>query len=82
MVLGGTTIPKGKPVMAKPGQTPRSPLTMVEPVLVTVEPPRTAKLSTAPSPGEVPARAHADTSKNIPTNKRDLNRPIEIVRAN
>ena len=34
--------------MAEPGLTPRSPVTMVAPVLVTVEAPRTAKLAAEP----------------------------------
>src|SRR6185503_14417970 len=42
------TIPGGNPVTAVPGLNPRSPLTMVPPVLVTVEAPRTAKLAAAP----------------------------------
>jgi len=47
-VLGGTTVPGGKPVIAEPGETPRFPLTTLDPVLVTVEPPKTAKLSAVP----------------------------------
>jgi len=43
-----TTDPGGKPMTAEPGETPRSPLTMLGPVLVTVVPPRTAKLSAVP----------------------------------
>ncbi len=35
--------------MAVPGLTPRSPLTVEDPVLVTAEPPRTAKLAAVPS---------------------------------
>ena len=42
-----------RPVIAVPGQTPRFPWTVVEPVLVTVEPPRTAKLAAEPSVGAV-----------------------------
>lgn len=37
------TIPGGKPVTAEPGLRPRSPLTTLGPVFVTVEPPKTAK---------------------------------------
>src|ERR1035437_4389115 len=37
-----------KPVIVVPGETPRSPLRTVLPMLVTVEPPKTAKLSAAP----------------------------------
>src|SRR5439155_12512345 len=44
-----------KPVIAVPGLTPRSPPTMVAPVLVTVEAPRTAKVLAAPRlPAPVP----------------------------
>ncbi len=72
-------IPGGKPVIEEPGQTPRSPLTTDEPVLVTVEPPRTAKLAAVPSPGAM-ASGYADTSKATPANESDRTRMIEIVR--
>jgi hypothetical protein len=42
------TSPGGKPVIASPGLTPRLPVTSVAPVLVTVEPARTAKLCAVP----------------------------------
>src|SRR5205807_2258841 len=42
------TVPGGNPVTAVPGLNPRSPLTLVAPVLVTVEPARTAKVVAAP----------------------------------
>src|SRR5207249_9402019 len=42
------TIPGGNPVTAVPGLSPRSPLTMVAPVLVTVEAARTANVVAAP----------------------------------
>src|SRR5205807_6212713 len=42
------TTPGGNPVTAVPGLTPRSPVTIVAPVLVTVEPARTAKLAADP----------------------------------
>jgi hypothetical protein len=42
------TIPGGNPVTAVPGLSPRSPVTILEPVLVIVEPPRTAKLCAVP----------------------------------
>jgi len=52
-----TTVPGppgiSKPTIALPGETPRSPVTMVGPELVTVEPPRTAKLSAVPKVGAV-----------------------------
>ena len=40
---------------ALPGLTPRSPLITVGPVLVTAEPPRTAKAAAVPSEGAVAA---------------------------
>src|SRR5438093_744455 len=42
------TVPGGNPVTAVPGLSPRSPLTLVAPVLVTVEPARTANVLAAP----------------------------------
>jgi hypothetical protein len=45
------TTPGGKPVIAVPGLTPRLPVTTVNPVLVTVVAPRTAKLCAEPSDG-------------------------------
>lgn len=47
-------MPGGKPVTAVPGATPKSPVTTVGPVFVTVEAPRTAKLCAVPSVGAVP----------------------------
>src|ERR1019366_497974 len=44
------TMPGGNPVTAVPGLTPRSPKTMVIPVLVTVLPPSTPKLLAVPRP--------------------------------
>jgi hypothetical protein len=41
--------PGGKPTIADPGHTPTSPLTLVSPVLVTVEPARIPKLQAAPA---------------------------------
>src|SRR5207253_11114904 len=50
------TIPGGNPVTAVPGLSPRSPLTVVAPVLVTVEPARTANVLAAPrATGACPA---------------------------
>ena len=52
------TMPGGNPVTAVPGLTPRSPLMVLGPVLVTVVPARTAKLPAVPRPtGAVSARA-------------------------
>ena len=41
--VSAVAVPGGNPVIAAPGLTPRSPLITVEPVLVTVEAPRTPK---------------------------------------
>src|SRR5659263_729053 len=56
------TVPGGKPVTADPGLKPRSPLRMVGPVLVTVEPARIAKPAaqsrfTSAGPGDGSAAA-------------------------
>jgi len=48
-----TTSPGGKPVTAAPGLTPRSPVIVLAPVLVTVEPLNTAKLCAEPSEGAI-----------------------------
>jgi hypothetical protein len=57
-MLPPITRPGGNPVTAVPGLTPRSPLIMLRPVLVTVCPARTAKLPAVPSPtGAVAATA-------------------------
>src|SRR3990172_9214042 len=69
------TLPGGKPVIALPGLTPRSPKMVVGPVLVTVWPPRTAKLAAEPSPGAVcapglaiaPAAARSVADRTIKT---------------
>jgi len=42
------TVPGGKPVMEVPGWSPRLPLIVDGPVLVTVEPANTAKLAVVP----------------------------------
>jgi hypothetical protein len=57
-------MPGGKPVMARPGHTPRSPVTTVEPVLVAVEPARTAKFSAVPREGKPPPFACPTASTN------------------
>jgi len=44
-------------VTAVPGLTPRFPTTIVGPVLVTVEPPKTAKLCAVPNVGAAWANA-------------------------
>ena len=43
------TLPGGKPDTAVPGETPRSPLTTLLPVLVTVDPASTANVLAMPS---------------------------------
>jgi hypothetical protein len=43
-----------KPVIAVPGLNPKSPVMTVGPVLVTVEPPRTAKSPAVPRPTDGP----------------------------
>jgi hypothetical protein len=48
-------------VIAVPGQTPRLPLSVVKPVLVAVEPARTAKLRAVPIAGAVAANAAGRT---------------------
>jgi hypothetical protein len=58
-------VPGGKPVTAVPGLTPRLPSTTVAPVLVAVEPAKTAKLCAEPSDGAAgPAKA---IGRAIPT---------------
>jgi hypothetical protein len=71
-------VPGGKPVTELPGLNPRSPVTTVGPVFVTVEPARTAKLSavrrgTGDAARALLANATATTnaSNTIPT-PRDL----------
>jgi hypothetical protein len=54
------TMPGGNPVIAVPGLTPRSPLTMLGPVLVTVDPASTAKLPAVPRPTGATAAPAAD----------------------
>jgi hypothetical protein len=61
------TRPGGKPVIAVPGLTPRSPTISVGPVLVTVEAPKTAKLSAVPRVWENADEAHRNRrSPTIP----------------
>ena len=61
------TIPGGKPVTAVPGHTPKSPAMVVGPVLVTVEPAKTAKLDAVPrrsarALGSVSGKSNAHSS--------------------
>jgi len=78
-------------VTAVPGETPRSPLTVEVPVLVTVEPPRTAKLDDVPSVGAVatagtPRRAEkgatvlADTAADRLVVKRTMTMTSGIIK--
>jgi hypothetical protein len=59
------TAPGGKPVIAEPGDTPRSPLIVVKPVFVTVEPANTEYGSSAPSEGDM---ANAGLAKTVEEN--------------
>jgi hypothetical protein len=59
-------------VTAVPGLTPRSPFTMVGPVLVTVELPSTAKLSAVPSDGATAANAAWNGAAVIAVNVRTM----------
>ncbi len=59
------TIPGGKPVTAVPGLTPTSPLMTEGPVLVTVDPARTAKLSAVPRPTVGSAAAAGPTPTTV-----------------
>src|ERR1700685_4193058 len=61
------TMPGGNPVTAVPGLTPRFPLMVLGPVLVTVVPARTAKLPAVPRPrGPVAAVAGCE-ARNMAT---------------
>ena len=66
-------------MIAEPGETPTLPLITDEPVLVTVEPPRTAKLAAVPKGGAI-ALGRADTLNVMPANKSEIIRMIEIDR--
>ena len=57
------TMPGGKPVIAVPGLTPRSPLSRLGPVLVTVLPASTAKLPAVPRPTGATAAPAVDWVK-------------------
>jgi hypothetical protein len=52
--------------MAEPGLTPRFPTITLEPVLVTAEPPRTAKLCAVPSDGAAVNAAWEDAIRSGP----------------
>jgi hypothetical protein len=73
-------IPGGKPVIAVPGLTPRSPESMLVPVLVTVEPPRTTKLPAVPRPGAVAAGGRADALFEMPARESNITSMMEMVR--
>src|SRR3972149_6905138 len=70
-VAPAVKLPGGKPVIALPGLTPRLPKIVVGLVLVTVWPPRTAKLAAEPSPGAVcaPGLAMAPAAERSVANR-------------
>src|ERR1700719_4064129 len=61
-----STTPGGNPVTELPGLSPRSPVMIVAPVLVTVDAPKMAKVSAAPS-GTVWATADREGTSNPET---------------
>ncbi len=67
------TTPGGNPVIDVPGLTPTSPTMVVAPVLVTVVPPRTAKLAAAPRGGAVAIKIRS-SNRSIASDDRDLRR--------
>jgi hypothetical protein len=69
-IVPPVTVPGGKPVTAVPGLTPKSPVMIVGPVLVTVEAPRTAKPCAEPSGGADCAQARLPIFNMPITNKR------------
>jgi hypothetical protein len=71
------TVPGGNPVTAVPGETPRFPVTVVPPVLVTVEPARTANGAAVPSStGAGPAAYAIGAAASMPR-ARVTNMPAE-----
>src|SRR5580704_6684170 len=60
-------VPGGNPVTELPGDSPRSPVTMVGPVLVIVLPARTAKLLSVPRAGWVTALAASGAHRSAAT---------------
>lgn len=70
------TWPGGNPVTAVPGETPRWPLIIEGPVLVTAVPPRTPKLEAVPSP----TRSRAATGP-LHATTRARARPMAIIAA-
>src|SRR5687768_10553399 len=69
------TVPGGNPTTAVPGATPRSPVTVVAPVLVTVVPPRTAYPAADPR-GTGAWAAFASWHRSITVTART--RPVRI----
>ena len=61
------SVPGGNPVIAVPAQTPTSPVTLLGPVLVTVEPARIPKLQAAPNGRATGGGAHAAEVVNVHT---------------
>jgi hypothetical protein len=70
-------------VIAEPGLTPTSPTTDVAPVLVTVEAPKTAKLTAVPIAGAVCAHAlfreHTASSRTAAIKRQQERLPFAIV---
>jgi hypothetical protein len=62
----------GNPVHELPGLTPKSPVMIVGPVLVTVEAPRTAKLCAEPSGGVVCVKARLTIRFSMQTTKKSF----------
>jgi hypothetical protein len=62
-----------KPLIEAPAWTPRSPVMVVGPVLVTVEAPRTAKFSAEPSIDRADARGGQRNVLNAATTNRSSN---------
>jgi len=83
------TVPGGNPVIAVPGLTPRSPLIVLGPVLVTVDPASTAKLAAVPRPTGAwaarapgaPATTTANATASTPTTPRGAVAAAEPRRA-
>ena len=67
--------PGGNPVTEVPGLKPRSPLTTVEPTLVIVELPRTAKLPAVPKFTAIAA----ETTPDVPNTKTTIDKVTKIL---
>src|SRR5947208_1043656 len=81
MCLVPVTVPGGKPDTDVPGPSPRLPLITVAPLLVTVEPARTAKLPALPSAtGACPALAASWTAIAMHNKVRSLRVALSFMR--